>query len=145
MSAQYRLHVGSRYRLPISARCVAELHIRHRADIGSRCRADIESNIGPMSGRYRMFAGKFKLTVIRHLTLKNKHTKWHQLEVEIVFDESWVAWHHGFSPPTLTVHMWGSRNPEWPYLYCPGHRYTCHWTTDSYFAKVSFLVQYITL
>jgi len=58
--SKHSLHVGSRYRLPISARCVAELHIRHRADIGSRCRADIESNIGRMSGRYKMFAGLFR-------------------------------------------------------------------------------------
>ena len=43
--------------LPISARCVAKLHMRHWADFVSRCRADIESNIGPMSGRYKMFAG----------------------------------------------------------------------------------------
>jgi len=64
MSAQYRLHVGSRYRLLISARCVAELHIRHRADIGSRCRADIESNIGPMSGRYKMFAGDVTYAIL---------------------------------------------------------------------------------
>jgi len=70
MSAQYRLHVGSRYRLPISARCVAELHIRHWADIGSRCRDDIESNIGPMSGRYKMFAGFELHTITDTLTLK---------------------------------------------------------------------------
>jgi len=61
MSAQYRLHVGSRYRLPISAQCVAELHIRHWADIGSRYRADIESNIGPMTGLYKMLLGQYKI------------------------------------------------------------------------------------
>ena len=47
----------------LCSHCVAVLHIRHRADIGSRCRADIESNIGPMSSRYRMFAGPLLIMI----------------------------------------------------------------------------------